>query len=101
MASVVNDPNGRKRILFVNAEENRKAVRLGKCDRKSADAIARHVEALLSARIGGQPVPRDTAAWVSSIGVTLHDKLTRVGLVQHRQETESAPALGSFVDTFL
>ena len=68
MASVVNDPNGRKRILFVDAEENRKAIRLGKIDRKSADAIARHVEALLAATIGGQPVPRGTAVWLSGIG---------------------------------
>jgi hypothetical protein len=68
MASVVNDPKGRKRILFVAPDESRKAIRLGKIDRKSADAIARQVEALLSAKIGGQPVPRDTAAWLGNIG---------------------------------
>jgi integrase len=101
MASVANDPNGRKRILFVDADENRKAIRLGKIDRKSADAIARHVEALLSAKIGGQPVPRDTAAWQATIGAALHDKLARVGLVHHRQDNGDAPALGPFVDAFL
>ena len=53
MASVVNDPNGRRRILFIAPDESRKAIRLGKIDRKSADAIARHVEALLTANIGG------------------------------------------------
>ena len=32
MASVVNDPNGRKRILFVAPDESRKAIRLGRRD---------------------------------------------------------------------
>ena len=63
MASISNDPNGRKRILFVAPDGSRKTIRLGRIDRKSAEAIKRHVEALLSAKIGGQPVPRDTAAW--------------------------------------
>jgi hypothetical protein len=82
MASIANDPNGRRRILFVAPDESRKTIRLGKCDRKSAEAIARHVEALLAAKIGGQPVPRDTAAWLANIGVALRDKLAAVGLVE-------------------
>ena len=61
MASVVNDPNGRRRIQFVAPGGKRKTIRLGKIDRKSAESICRHVEALLAAKISGQPVPRDTA----------------------------------------
>ena len=45
MASISNDPNGRRRILFVATDGSRKTVRLGKCDRKSAESICRHVEA--------------------------------------------------------
>ncbi len=30
MASLANDPGGRRRILFVDSEGNRKAIRLGK-----------------------------------------------------------------------
>src|SRR5262245_40366188 len=101
MASVVNDPNGRKRILLVDANENRKAIRQGKIDRKSADAICRHIEALLAAKIGGQPIPRDTAAWLANIGTALHDRLARGGLVHHRQEDAATPALGRYVDAFL
>ena len=93
MASVVNDPNGRKRILFVDAEENRKAIRLGKMDRKSAEAIARHVEALLAAKIGGQPVPRGTAVWLSGIGASLRAKFATVGLI----EAPRRAALGEFL----
>ena len=78
MASISNDPNGRRRILFVAPDESRKTIRLGKIDRKSAEAIARHVEALLAAKIGGQPVPRETAVWLARIGMALRDKLAAV-----------------------
>ncbi len=100
MASVVNDPNGRKRVLFVAPDEARKAIRLGKLDRKSAEAIARHVEALLAARIGGQPVPRDTAAWLPNIGAALRDKLARVGLIV-RPEMPAAATLSPFLQSWL
>jgi len=65
VASITNDPGGRRRILFVAPDESRKTIRLGKIDRKGAESICRHVEALLAAKIGGQPVPRGTAAWLS------------------------------------
>src|SRR5262245_6501579 len=97
MASVANDPNGRKRILFVDAEEKRKAIRLGKIDRKSADAIARHVEALLAAKIGGQPVSRDTAVWLAGIGAVLKDRLAAVGLV----EAPKRATLGEFLRSYI
>src|SRR6516162_4101443 len=97
MASIVNDPNGRKRILFVAPDESRKTIRLGKIDRKSADSIARHVEALLVAKIGGQPVARDTAAWLANIGAKLRDKLAAVGLV----DPPKRAALCEFIDSFI
>src|SRR6516225_9098143 len=96
MASVVNDPGGRKRILFVAPDQSRKAIRLGKCGLKSAQAINRHVEALLTAKIGGQPLPRDTAAWLAEIGVTLRDKLAAVGLVEPLQRLTVAEFLKSW-----
>src|ERR1700683_658926 len=97
MASVVNDPNGRKRILFVGPDQIRKAIRLGKIDRKSADAISRHVEALVTAKIGGQRLPADTAVWLTSIGAKLRDKLAGVGLVEPCKRT----VLGEFLEGFI
>jgi integrase len=97
VASIANDPNGRRRILFVAPDESRKAIRLGKCDRKSAEAIARHVEALLAAKIGGQSVPRDTAAWLTEIGNTLKEKLAAVGLI----EAPKRAALGEFLRSYI
>jgi integrase len=93
MASVIDDPNGRRRIQFVAPDGSRKTIRLGKTDRKSAEAINRHVEALLAAKIGGQPVPRDTAAWLASVGGSLKDKLAAVGLI----EAVERAVLGEFL----
>src|SRR6516162_8941011 len=97
MASIATDPGGRRRILFVAPDESRKTIRLGKCDRKSAEAITRHVEALLAARIGGQPVPRNTAVWLTEIDPALKSKLAAVGLV----EAPKRAALGEFLQTYI
>lgn len=57
-------------------------MKISQVDRKTADSINRHVEALLSSKISGQPVPRDTASWLTVIGDQLLDKLVAVGLVE-------------------
>jgi integrase len=97
MASIANDPNGRKRILFVAPDGSRKTVRLGKIDRKSAESICRHVEALVHAKIGGQPIPRETAVWLANIGAVLRDKLAAVGLVEPQQRL----TVGEFLTRWL
>ena len=97
MASIVNDPKGRKRILFVGPDEIRKTIRLGKCDRKAAESICRHVEALLAAKIGGQPIPRETAVWLTGIGTKLRDRLATVGLV----EATKRAVLGEFLKCYI
>ena len=98
MASIANDPNGRRRIQFVAPDGSRKTIRLGKCDRKSAEAIARHVEQLLAAKIGGQPIPRTTAHWLTEIGTELRDKLAAVGLAD---AVAKVPTLKAFLDEYL
>ncbi len=98
MASIVNDPNGRRRILFVAPDGGRKTVRLGKIDRKSAESICRHVEALLAAKISGQPVPRDTAVWLASIGESLRDKLAAAGLIEARRQLTVGEFLASWLE---
>jgi integrase len=82
VASLSTDSAGRRRIQF---DDTRKSIRLGKCDRRTAEAITRHVEGLLSAKISGETIPRDTAAWLSGIGPKLRKKLAAVGLVQPEQ----------------
>jgi integrase len=97
MASVVNDPNGRRRILFVAPDGSRKAIRLGVASKKDAEAVARRVEALLASGITGQPPARDVAVWLEGIGDGLREKLARVGLV----EAQRNEALGEFLREFV
>jgi hypothetical protein len=62
MASIADDPGGRRRILFVAPDGVRKTIRLGRVDRKTAESICRHVEELTAARLSGQPLRTETAA---------------------------------------
>lgn len=39
MASVISDPNSRKRIQFVAGDGGRRTIRLGKATRRQADVI--------------------------------------------------------------
>ena len=53
MATIGNDPNGRKRVLFVAGDGTRKTIRLGKMDRKNAERFCGRVEKIISANISG------------------------------------------------
>ncbi len=107
MASISNDPNGQKRIIFVAPDGSRKAIRLGKADQRTAESVARHVESLLSHKICGQPVTRETAVWLSDLNPKLKIKLANAGLI----EVDSSEAtskkepkktfLGAFLDGYI
>lgn len=98
MASIVNDPNGRKRILFIDGNGKRRPLRLGKVDRKTADSIRVHIERLLVGSSSRQPVPRETAEWVGGIGDDLHAKLAAAGLVAPRQNRTLAAWLDGYLE---
>ena len=103
MASVSNT-NGERMIQFTDAQGIRRTVRLGQCSGKDAASIRIQIEALLAAKLGGQPFPAATAAWLSSIGDTLHGRLAAVGLVDPRQAAAKATLqslLQQFRDTVL
>lgn len=103
MASVSNT-NGKRMIQFTDAQGIRRTVRLGQCSGKDAASIRIQIEALLAAKLGGQPFPAATAAWLSSIGDTLHGRLAAVGLVDPRQAAAKATLqslLQQFRDTVL
>jgi len=97
MASLVNDPGGKKRILFVGPDGVRKAIRLGKCDQKTALAVKLKVESILAAKLAGTPIPQDTAHWLGEIGPELYEKLAKVGLVPPRNNT----TLAEFLDRWI
>jgi integrase len=97
MASISRDPNGRRRILFVDANGNRKTIRLGKTSQRMAEEIKIKVETLNAAKIGGCSLDRESATWLANLGDDLHAKLAAVGLVPARNRMN----LGNFLDAFL
>jgi len=99
MASVIRDPNGRKRISF--RENGRtKQIRLGKATVKQAEAFRVRVEGLLAAKLQGLPPDGELSAWLAGLGDTLHDRLVRVGLAQPRRKVVS-PTLAELLDRFV
>jgi integrase len=97
MASVIDDPNGRRRVMFVAPDGKRKAVRLGKVDRRAAESFARRVELILSATITKTAIDADTARWVAELPDAAYAKLAAVGLATAR----GAAQLGPWLDGFL
>jgi len=99
MSSLCRDRRpGTWRILYVDIDGNRRTLRLGKVAHRTAEAIQRHVDHLLAARISGQPVPRETAAWLSGIGEKLRKRLARLGLVDGKPEL---PTLQEWLESYV
>ena len=72
MASISNDKGGRKRILFVDPNGNRKTIRLGKLSLKDAKTVNHRVEQLLSSKITGG-MDRDLSLWVAEMDPRLRE----------------------------
>jgi integrase len=96
MASIGQDRNGRKRILFVAQDGTRKTIRLGKASVKQAEAFKVKIEALVTAGITGS-MDDETARWVATRGQEMHDKLSAVGLATARESQR----LGDFLDAYI
>jgi integrase len=95
MASVCDEPNGRKRIEFgpVGA---RKRIRIGRVTEKQAVAFKVRVEKLEATGATGHP-DDETAAWVAKLDDKMHARLAAVGLVQERQSLHLGPWLDKYL----
>ncbi len=99
MASISNDPNGRRRILFVGADGKRKPIRLGKVSLRHAESVKVKVEDLVSASITGHPPADETTRWLGKLDASLYDKLARVGLTQPRESATLAEFTRNYIDS--
>ena len=107
MASITRGLKGQKIVQFVSPEGGRKSIRLGKVDMRGAESVARHVESLLSQKICGQPVTRETAVWRSDLPIPLKLKLAKAGLIEAGlpgdvpAEEPKKTFLGAFLDGYI
>jgi integrase len=98
MASVINDPNGRKRIQFVAGDGGRRTIRLGKASVRQAEAIKVKVEQLALAATGVTGVVDDeTIKWLGGLNDGIYGKLAAVGLVGQRESMR----MGAFLDDYV
>jgi len=100
MASIANDPGGRRRILFVSPDGKRKTVRLGKVSGRAAEGVKYRVEQLLEAIMLKRPLEADLAQWVADLDSRMAKKLAAVGLIPKRQGKASA-TLGPFLTDYV
>ena len=98
MASISNDPGGRRRLQFVTPDGKRMTIRLGKVPKKAAESVARYVEDLIAAKISGQSILRDTAAWVAALEGPLYDKLAAAKLTEPRNILTVGEFFGQWIE---
>ena len=97
MASISNDPNGRRRILFVGADGKRRTIRLGKASKRYAESVRVKVEDLVSASITAHAPADETSRWLSGLDDVMLAKLVRSGLVKPRR----VATLGGFTRRYI
>jgi integrase len=100
MASVANDPGGRRRILFVDPSGDRKAIRLGKVSGRAAEGVKHRVEQLLESQLLKRPMEADLAGWVYELDARMAKKLAAVGLIP-KPEQKAAATLGQFLTDYI
>ncbi len=103
MASIANDPGGRRRILFLDKAGDRKCLWLGKVSKRLADEIKTKVESINTAAIAGCSIDGETAEWLGKIGNALHAKLSTAGLITPRQTPaqREQTRLGDFLEGYV
>jgi integrase len=98
MATIGNDPNGFKRILFVAPDGKRKTIRLGKATMKQANAFKVKVEALLGQTITGV-VDDEVSRWLAALSAEMYGRLAAAGLVAPK--AAATTRLGEFLDAYI
>lgn len=98
MASISNDPNGRRRILFMAPDGRRRAISLGKVSKRQAESIRLHLENLVASLTTGHAPPDETSRWVAALDDKMTAKLARVGLVAPRRSMPLTEFLTDYVE---
>lgn len=99
MASLSNDPGGRRRIQFVDADGNRKTIRLGKMSKRQAEAVKLRVEDLVAAKLSNGSPSDETSRWLATVDDSLLSKLAKHGLAAARG-SEKLEQLGTFLSAW-
>jgi len=98
MASVISDPNGRKRIQFIAGDRSRKTIRLGKATIRQAEGFKVRIEQLVLAATGASGVvDEDTVRWLAGLDETMYGRLAAARLVAERSSAQLGPFLAAYI----
>ncbi len=102
MASISNDPNGTKRILFRTPDGERRAIRLGHMPDDGAAGFLKHLKSLLACKENDQPESPAVVKWLGGLPDRFHEQLSAFGLVEARPKNrqKAVKTLGGFLDDF-
>ena len=97
MASVGKDSKG-YRVRFVMPDGTNKTIRLSGFNKAKSEDIARHIEELIAAKAAGSAIDRRTANWLADIGQSVHDKLSKAGLIDRRKVQTVSEFTREYID---
>jgi len=97
MASISTDKGGNRRVLWVDADGQRRQVRLGKIPLRAAEAIQTRIEHIVAARRAGIAWDGPTAEWVAGLPDDLAGKLAAVGLIPARERVTLGPFIADYI----
>ena len=96
MASLTRE-NGGWKIQFMRPDKKRPSIRLGKVQKRQAEAVKIRVEHLVAAIFTGHAVDDETARWVAGLDDKMTEKLANVGLIAPRE----VATLREFIDRYI
>jgi integrase len=99
MASVYQEANGSRRIGFTNLEGERKSIRLGMMNAKTADTFCKRVEELLGNQAANHSNDVELSTWLRDLPEIMYGRLAATGLVPPR-EALKVPTLRELVERF-
>src|SRR6185437_6151779 len=99
MASIINDPNGRKRIEFNGIDGKRRGIRLGKASLRDAIEFKSKLEYLTSVKLRGASPDADASKWLAGLPDKVHKKLAAAGLSGTIERAELA--IGPFAANYI
>lgn len=101
MASIVTDPNGRKRISIQAPDGSRKTIRLGEVPDAIADDYLKMAKHLNACQAAPHMVDAEILKKAADMPVQLYDRFARAGLLAMREEAAAEATdqvtLGSFL----
>ena len=100
MASLIRDKGGSKRIQFMFAKGDRRTIRLGKINVKSAEAFKVRVESLIDSVRLNTPINPQTAQWLTGLPDDTYAKLVLAGLSESREVAKTHTLEGMLDEYF-